>query len=368
MRNAHLIAHALQQNGFKRLVDGRVLHQQNALGFDRHIQNRLLGRRRLHQGLSQAIDDARQLIDIDRFDQEPLDAQLIQLLQTNLLTQGTHHDDRHLRLREQLSQLRSQCKAINIGHVHIDQSTPSQSQLRRMQRLSRPIYCRSVQAQGLQLMAQHLATTGIVIHQQECLPCPRCTECLRARGSIHQGVQLHVKTEIAAMTQLALHADVTAHHAHQAAADGQTQSCASKTTHSAGISLGEDIKNQGLFVHSDTDTGVLDRELQPNAISAGWRSHQFHTQQNFTVCREFDGIAQQIDHHLLQAQGIADDLIWHIASHIANQLQFFFTRTQRQCAYGLPYQALQRKGMRIQTELARLDFGKVQDVIDHGQQ
>ncbi len=225
-----------------------------------------------------------------------------------------------------------------------------------MQRLGCAVYGCGVQSQVLQLVTEHFATAGVVIHQHQRLTCPSRRQALCTKRGIDQGMKPDIKAESAAVPELAVDADVAAHHAHQAAADGQTQASAAKPAHGAGVGLGEHIKNQGLLVGGDADAGVFDRELQPDTIAAGRGNHGLHEQQNFTLCHEFDGIAQQVGDHLLQTQGVTNDLVGHLAVHVTLQFKFFFTCPQGQCACSLPNQAVQGKRVRVQTELAGFDF------------
>ncbi len=83
---------------------------------------------------------------------------------------------------------------------------------------------------------------------------------------------------------------------------------------------------------------------------------------------EFDGIADEIIDDLADACGVALDPAWHIALNVAGERNVFLGSTRLVDGDQVRDQLfnIQINGLKI--ELAGLDLGKVEDVIDDIQQ
>ena len=60
-----------------------------------------------------------------------------------------------------------------------------------------------------------------------------------------------------------------------------------------------------------------------------------HVDDHFAALGELDGVADQVDQHLAQAPGIADERVGHVRSNVAGQLEPFLVRARRQQAHGV---------------------------------
>ena len=95
---------------------------------------------------------------------------------------------------------------------------------------------------------------------------------------------------------------------------------------------------------------------------------QFDLDEDVPLFRELDGIAQKIGEHLPQPQRIAFDRRWNPVVHLIRQVETF-----SEGAGGLQVERVFQAGAqieraRVQLQFPRLDLGKIQNVVDDGQQ
>ena len=132
-----------------------------------------------------------------------------------------------------------------------------------------------------------------------------------------------------------------------------------------------------LFLGLDADAGVRHREAQAHLRRAGAEPDLpsgaelpggFHQHHDLAAFGELDGVAYEIDEHLAQPAGVADQRIGHAGPLLANQFQPLFVRTHGQRAHGGAQDGTHREIGRVQFEAARLDLGEVQDVVDDAEE
>ncbi len=83
---------------------------------------------------------------------------------------------------------------------------------------------------------------------------------------------------------------------------------------------------------------------------------------------ELDGVADQVDEDLAQAAGVAREGIGHVGRDVVGELQPFLVGAQGERGHGVVQGIAEVEVDEIQVELAGLDLGEVEDVVDHGQQ
>ena len=93
----------------------------------------------------------------------------------------------------------------------------------------------------------------------------------------------------------------------------------------------------------------------------------FHPEQHFTALGELHGIAQKIHQHLAQPVGITRHLTGNRGIDFERQFQVFLMRPQRHRAGGLLQQFSQVERLGIEVHLSGLDFGEIQNVVNHCQ-
>ena len=79
---------------------------------------------------------------------------------------------------------------------------------------------------------------------------------------------------------------------------------------------------------------------------------------------ELDGVADQVEQHLPQPAGVADQGVGHVRLHVADQFQPLLVGAHGQGAQGVADRRPQREVGRVQLQLAGLDLGEVEQVVD----
>ena len=83
---------------------------------------------------------------------------------------------------------------------------------------------------------------------------------------------------------------------------------------------------------------------------------------------ELDGIADQVEKHLAEPGGVAYQGVGHVRLQVAGQLQALLVGARGQGAQGVADRRPQGEVSRLQLQLARLDLGEVEQVVDQAQQ
>ena len=91
-------------------------------------------------------------------------------------------------------------------------------------------------------------------------------------------------------------------------------------------------------------------------------------QDDLAVLRELDGVAHQVDQDLPQAPEVAHQAIGNIGVDPTGQFQSFLGRLHRQRLTGAADAFPQAEIDALQFQLARLDLGKVENVVEQSQQ
>lgn len=108
-------------------------------------------------------------------------------------------------------------------------------------------------------------------------------------------------TEAGAVAQFAAQADLAAHQVYQASADVQPQAAAGRLAKRRRADLREWPEQPGLVLLRNTEAGVayLEQQMKPLRLAPPHRPHRYPS-----ALGELDGIAQQVEQHLLEMQGI----------------------------------------------------------------
>src|SRR5580704_18372474 len=117
-----------------------------------------------------------------------------------------------------------------------------------------------------------------------------------------------------------------------------------------------------MFFTGYTDASVADREMQRN-ILAGDRLHasSYH---NFATLGKFESIAHHVQDNLAKTHWVADQVVRHVIFNAAGKLEPLLRGTDTEGFDGILENVanVERDGVEIQ--LARLDLGKVQYIVD----
>ena len=82
---------------------------------------------------------------------------------------------------------------------------------------------------------------------------------------------------------------------------------------------------------------------------------------------EFDGVAGEIDQNLLQTSQVTNKPVGDIGGDVPQKLKILFVSAGREGLHRLAQGLAKFEFMTVEFQLARLDLGKVQDVIDDSQ-
>ena len=115
------------------------------------------------------------------------------------------------------------------------------------------------------------------------------------------------------------------------------------------------------------DAGVLHAESHALAAFADTR-FPHHPQHDRTRRGELDGVAQQVEQHLAEPDRVAAQTLRQYGVHVGQQRQSLLPGAAQQEAGPALNEVQQTEGHTLQGQLAGLDLGEIEDVVDHGQQ
>ena len=164
----------------------------------------------------------------------------------------------------------------------------------------------------------------------------------------------------------ARHARLSAHEPGQLTGDGQAEAGAAVGPRGRGVGLLELLEHRVQLAGGNADTGVRDREAQPNPIAV--RLVERHANHHLSGGRELDGVADQVGDDLADAGGVAADPERHVGVDVAHQLEALLVGTQRQRARQVLQHRRQFNRGVFDGEVTGFDLREVEHVVDHGQQ
>src|SRR5207248_334746 len=89
---------------------------------------------------------------------------------------------------------------------------------------------------------------------------------------------------------------------------------------------------------------------------------------DFASFRKLDGVADQVDHDLPQPVRVPDQCVRHFRRHVHCQLQALCVGAERQGRADVAEGLAKAEGNGFEVELAGLDLGEVQDVVQERQE
>src|SRR5690554_1937986 len=173
--------------------------------------------------------------------------------------------------------------------------------------------------------------------------------------------------EAGAHSGLAAGPQVSAHLVGQIAGDGQAQAGATETTGSAAVFLLEDVEHLFQAGAVDAYPGVHDLAYQLQAPFLG--ALPACPEADAALLGELERVAQQVDQHLAQSSGIADDYRGlGGAFDVQRQRQSTLAGGIVEGLGGTQQQTCQLEADVLELEGIALDTGQVEDVVDDLQQ
>jgi hypothetical protein len=155
-------------------------------------------------------------------------------------------------------------------------------------------------------------------------------------------------------------AHAPAHGLHQAAGDGQADAGARHA--GAGlVQAVEGLEHMGLLGQADAQAGVGHRQRPVPGLGRHLDAHPP------ALAVVLDGVAQQVDQHLAQAQRVGMNVV---VGQGRRRLDHDVAPRRIGLHHGhrLAQQRGQRHGAAVQRQLPGLDAGEVQQLVDHAQQ
>ena len=222
-------------------------------------------------------------------------------------------------------------------------------------------------APGLRHAQQDGACGGVVIDHQHA---QGGEQAFGGQGGLLGHLPGHAqgKAEVkgAALAQRAVQAQLPAHQGDQAFANGQAQASAAKTPGGGGLGLGEAVKDVFLVLRGDANAAVAHGNTQRDLRGAVCQHLDLH--QHLAVLGELDGIAPQVDEHLLQPHGVARQRFGDAGVDVKEYFHGLVAHTGREDDREVAHQAVKAKGLQVEFHLACIDLGEVQDVVEQAKQ
>ena len=219
-------------------------------------------------------------------------------------------------------------------------------------------------AHGLQHLGQHRGGVGVVVHHQHTAPAHiRRRQQHARRGTTRQR---HGEPEGRALAHLAGYAHAAPHEFSQALADGQAQPRAAVFAGGRGIGLLKTLEQLRHLFGGEAYAGITNFKAQHHLRRVLFLHP--HGDADLAMLGELDGVVGVVDQNLPQAQRVAHQIGGHVRGHIANQLQPLGRCLVADHIHHPGQHLVQRERLQINVQLARLDAGDVEDVVDHAHQ
>ena len=258
--------------------------------------------------------------------------------------------DRHLPIDQH--QVVGQCLAVGLNH-----------QLQALDTITRHVH---LQPEALGHGGQDFAGAGVVVHHQHACALEFFGLEHLALGRILLHPEAGVEVEDGAFASLALDPDAPAHEFDQVFADDQPQPGAAVFARGAGIGLAETLEHLAALLWRHADTGVFDPEVQfDTVVMVG---HFFDADDNFAGFGELDGVVAQVDQHLTQPQGVANEGCGYIWRGGKQKFQPFVFGFHAHQVGQVVHDVFKVEVNGFHAQLARFNLGEVEDVVDDAQQ
>ena len=185
-------------------------------------------------------------------------------------------------------------------------------------------------------------------------------------GFIAEG-KAQVYDELAALAFLAVDGDLAAHHVHQIFGDGHAQARALDAADRAGILAGEGLKDMLLELRAHADAVVLDAELVVGKAVRGGGLLDNADADGAAGAGELDGITQNVEQDLVQAQLVRDDVFVMDILGVDEKVQLLGRRIGLDDGAQIMDNIRQVHRHSVDLHLAALDAAHVEHIVDEGQ-
>ena len=159
-----------------------------------------------------------------------------------------------------------------------------------------------------------------------------------------------------------------AHQLDQLRADRQAQPGAAVGARGRAVGLGEGLEDDALLFRRDADAGVADGEMQQDVVVAVWLPR---VTRSSTSPRSVNLMAlpTRLTSTCRSRPASPIEAVGHVGRDVAEPARApFAARAAPSVARCLSRRARRSKSIGVELKLARLDLGKVEDVVDERQQ
>ncbi len=186
----------------------------------------------------------------------------------------------------------------------------------------------------------------------------------RRRLRLRQGAgfQRQLEAERGADLRLAFHGQAAAHHFGQLAADGEPEPRAAELAGRALVALHERLEDPADRRRIHPDPGVPDREPYDGAIRLDGLDVRLDG--HFAPLRELHGVADQVHEDLAHPERVAEQRVRHGPGRTDDQLDTLRLGRAREQARALLEHLAEIDRQRLEPDLPRADFRKIEQVVD----
>ncbi len=132
------------------------------------------------------------------------------------------------------------------------------------------------------------------------------------------------------------------------------------------VALRERREDALLLIGGDADAGVRDGKMQHHGIVVPIADSDAN--HDFARVRELDGVADQVDDNLAQANRVAHETIGHVGRHHRGQLDALVVGAEGKRVQDVAEVVAQAERGLVEIQLANLDLGEIEDVVQQGKQ
>ena len=217
-----------------------------------------------------------------------------------------------------------------------------------------------------ELELEGLTAAGVVIDHEHTQALQLLWPGVRDAGKVVHLHERNLEREHRALTGRAGQGDLALHHLHQLSGDRQAQAGAAVAPRGRAVGLGKGAEHAGMQGLVDADAGVPDLEAQARLLRI--RVHQADANDDLTAVGELDRVAHQIGEDLAHAHGVALEFGRQIMRQHADHLQAFGCGRARAKVAHVLHELARAEADVLDLELAGLDLGEVEHVVDEAQQ
>jgi hypothetical protein len=178
--------------------------------------------------------------------------------------------------------------------------------------------------------------------------------------------ELGGEPERRALARLALHADLAVHHDHELLGDRQAQAGAAVAARGRAVGLREGLEQLRLHRGRNAHAGVAHLEAEDDAVVAFGLPGD--ADDDFAALGELDRVADEVHEHLAQPARIAAQEARHFGRQVHDQLGALGLRALGEHVERALDGLRQVEVERFEGELAGLDLGEIEHVVDQGEQ